>query len=83
MAAGRDLGEEVTSQAVGGASDGNFVAALGLPVVDGLGGIGAGPHARHEHITVSGLARQTALMAGLVEQLGQTHTASRHDYRNS
>lgn len=69
--AGRDMGVEVTTQAVGGASDGNFIAALGLPVIDGLGGIGAGPHARHEHITVSGLARQTALMAGLVEQLGR------------
>lgn len=67
--AARDLGEEITTQAVGGASDGNFIAALGLPVIDGLGGIGAGPHARHEHITVSGLPRQTALMAGLVEQL--------------
>lgn len=67
--AGQDLGEDVGTQSVGGASDGNFVAALGLPVLDGLGGIGAGPHARHEHITVSGLGRQTALMAGLVEQL--------------
>ncbi len=64
-----DLGETVGTQAVGGASDGNFVAALGLPVIDGLGGIGAGPHARHEHITVSGLPRQTALMAGIVELL--------------
>ncbi len=66
---GADLGETVATQAVGGASDGNFIAALGLPVVDGLGGIGGGPHARHEHITVSGLPRQTALMAGLVELL--------------
>ncbi|WP_374929543.1 M20 family metallopeptidase [Kytococcus sedentarius] len=69
VAAGQDMGVEVTTQAVGGASDGNFIAALGLPVIDGLGGVGAGPHARHEHITVSGLPRQTALMAGLVEQL--------------
>lgn len=67
--AGQDLGVEVGTRAVGGASDGNFVAALGLPVVDGLGGIGAGPHARHEHVLVSGIARQTALMAGIVEQL--------------
>jgi len=66
---GADLGETVETQAVGGASDGNFIAALGLPVVDGLGGIGAGPHARHEHILVSGLSRQTALMAGVVELL--------------
>lgn len=62
-----DLGVEIGAQPVGGASDGNFVADLGLPVIDGLGGIGAGPHARHEHVLASGLARQTALMAGIVE----------------
>ncbi|ANS78136.1 Carboxypeptidase G2 [Serinicoccus hydrothermalis] len=70
-AAGADLGVEVDDVAVGGASDGNFVAGLGLPVLDGLGGIGAGPHARHEHVLVSGIPRQTALLAGLVEQLGR------------
>lgn len=64
-----DLGDSIGDRPVGGASDGNFISALGLPVIDGLGGIGAGPHARHEHITVSGLPRQTALMAGLVERL--------------
>lgn len=68
---GRDLGHEVGHRPVGGASDANFVAGLGLPVIDGLGGIGAGPHARHEHILVSGLTRQTALMAGLVERAGR------------
>lgn len=66
---GEDLGMRVGEQPVGGASDGNFVAALGLPVLDGLGGIGAGPHARHEHVLVSGIPRQIALMAGIVEQL--------------
>ncbi|QFG68414.1 M20/M25/M40 family metallo-hydrolase [Ornithinimicrobium pratense] len=71
--AGRDLGEVVGTQAVGGASDGNYIAALGLPVIDGLGGIGDGPHARHEHIQVSGLPRQVALMAGLVELLADGH----------
>ncbi|MDO5629141.1 MAG: M20 family metallopeptidase [Mobilicoccus sp.] len=67
--AAEDLGDRITEVPVGGASDGNFISALGLPVIDGLGGIGAGPHARHEHITVSGLPRQTALMAALVEQM--------------
>lgn len=68
---GSELGQEISHRPVGGASDGNFIAALGLPVIDGLGGIGAGPHARHEHVLVSGFARQTALMAGLVELAGQ------------
>ncbi|GAB94186.1 glutamate carboxypeptidase [Kineosphaera limosa] len=71
--AAADLDETVDSRAVGGASDGNFVSALGLPVIDGIGGIGAGPHARHEHITVKGLSRQTALMAAVAEQLGAAH----------
>lgn len=68
-AIGNELGSTISTKPVGGASDGNFIAALGLPVIDGLGGIGAGPHARHEHITVSGLPRQTAVMAGLAAHL--------------
>lgn len=68
--AGADLGLEIGEQPVGGASDGNFISSLGLPVIDGLGGIGAGPHARHEHILVSGLARQTGVMAAVVAQAG-------------
>lgn len=66
---GAELGVELGHTPVGGASDANFIAALGLPVIDGLGGIGAGPHARHEHTTVSGLFRQTALMAGLIQRV--------------
>lgn len=50
----------------GGASDGNFVAALGIPVIDGLGCSGAGAHALHEHILVSTIAPRAALMYGLV-----------------
>lgn len=50
----------------GGASDGNFVAALGVPVLDGLGCNGAGAHALHEHILVSTIAPRAALMYGLV-----------------
>lgn len=65
-----ELGVAIGTVPVGGASDGNFVAALDLPVLDGLGGIGAGPHARHEHITASGLPRQTAVMAGLAVRAG-------------
>lgn len=72
-----DLGENIGAQAVGGASDGNFVAALGFGVLDGLGGIGAGPHARHEHITISGFFRQTALMAGIAERLGRSAAEQR------
>jgi glutamate carboxypeptidase len=60
-----DLGEA----SVGGASDGNFVGALGVPVLDGLGIEGDGAHAAHEHIVVDNIARQGALLAGLIASL--------------
>jgi len=50
----------------GGASDGNFTAALGIPTLDGLGAVGEGAHARHESVVVEHLALRTALLAGLL-----------------
>jgi len=55
--------------AVGGGSDGNFTAGLGIPTLDGLGGVGDGAHARHESILISELPRRTALLAGLIEAI--------------
>jgi glutamate carboxypeptidase len=52
---------------VGGGSDGNFTASLGIPTLDGLGGVGDGAHAPHEHILISELPRRAALLAGLIE----------------
>jgi glutamate carboxypeptidase len=60
-----DLGEA----SVGGASDGNFVGALGTPVLDGLGIEGDGAHASHEHIIVDNIALRGALLAGLIASL--------------
>jgi glutamate carboxypeptidase len=57
-----DLGEAQ----VGGASDGNFLAALGIPVLDGLGISGDGAHAVHEHIEADDIARRGALMGCLL-----------------
>ncbi|WP_250556749.1 M20 family metallopeptidase [Pseudonocardia lacus] len=68
--AGERLGVDVPEVAVGGASDGNFAAALGLPVLDGLGAVGAGAHARHEHVSVSGMVERAALVAGLIGAFG-------------
>ena len=62
---GFDLGE----LSVGGASDGNFAAALNVPVLDGLGVDGDGAHAAHEHILVSDIPQRGALLAGLVATL--------------
>ena len=57
-----DLGEAQ----VGGASDGNFLAAMGIPVLDGLGISGDGAHAVHEHIEADDVARRGALIGGLL-----------------
>jgi glutamate carboxypeptidase len=54
--------------AVGGGSDGNFTAGIGIATLDGLGGVGTGAHALHEHIVMSELPRRALLLAGLIEQ---------------
>ena len=51
---------------VGGASDGNFVAALGVPVIDGLGLAGAGAHMLTEHIMISDIADRATLLTHLI-----------------
>jgi glutamate carboxypeptidase len=63
----RDQGWRLTEAAVGGGSDGNFTAALGIPTLDGLGAVGDGAHAAHEHIVISELPRRAALIASLIE----------------
>jgi glutamate carboxypeptidase len=55
--------------AVGGASDGNFTAGVGTPTLDGLGAVGGGAHADHEHVRVDELPRRTALVRELVADL--------------
>lgn len=53
--------------AVGGGSDGNFTAGIGIPTLDGLGAVGEGAHAIHEYIVISELPRRALLLAGLIE----------------
>jgi glutamate carboxypeptidase len=60
------LGFELHETQVGGASDGNFIAALGVPVLDGLGIDGDGAHAAHEHIVIDDITRRGALLTGLL-----------------
>jgi glutamate carboxypeptidase len=66
----RDLaasfGYELEESQVGGGSDGNFVAALGVPVLDGLGIRGDGAHTLHEHILISDIAVRAALTVSLL-----------------
>jgi glutamate carboxypeptidase len=66
---GRELGLELVGISTGGGSDGNFTAALGTPTLDGLGGVGNGGHARHEHVIISELPRRAALLAALIATL--------------
>jgi glutamate carboxypeptidase len=61
-----DLGWKLEEASVGGGSDGNFTAALGIPTLDGLGAVGEGAHAEHESVVISELPRRAALLAGLI-----------------
>jgi len=63
------LGRELREGSAGGGSDGNFTAALGVPTLDGLGPIGDGAHAAHEHVDVASLPWRAALVAGLLCRL--------------
>lgn len=64
-----ELGFPLQEAAVGGGSDGNFTAALGIPTLDGLGAVGEGAHVPHESIIISELPKRAALLAGLIEQI--------------
>jgi glutamate carboxypeptidase len=61
-----ELGFTLDEASTGGASDGNFTSALGIPTLDGLGAVGEGAHARHESIVIEPLAPRTALLAALL-----------------
>lgn len=65
-----ELGLELGEASVGGGSDGNFCAAVNPSVIDGLGAVGDGAHALHEHLVVAEMPRRAALLARLLETLG-------------
>jgi glutamate carboxypeptidase len=62
-----EVGWKLEEAAVGGGSDGNFTAGMGIPTLDGLGGVGDGAHAMHEFVVISELPRRALLLAGLIE----------------
>lgn len=66
LAVAESLGRPLTHTSVGGASDANFVAGIGRPVVCGLGAEGSGAHARHEHVVTEAAAFRIALVAGVL-----------------
>ncbi|MFD8241943.1 2-dehydropantoate 2-reductase [Streptomyces albidoflavus] len=63
------LGLDLREAAVGGASDGNFVVAAGVPVLDGIGAVGSGAHARSENTSVNGMVERAALTATVLTAL--------------
>ncbi|MFC9221771.1 M20 family metallopeptidase [Streptomyces hygroscopicus] len=65
-AAAAELGADLAEVSVGGASDGNFAAATGVPVLDGIGAVGDGAHARHEHVSVAALTERSAIAAAVL-----------------
>lgn len=68
----RGLGFELGEASVGGASDANFVTPLGVAVIDGLGAVGDGAHATHEHVEIASLPIRASLIAGLIRELQST-----------
>jgi glutamate carboxypeptidase len=64
-----EAGMQIEESSTGGGSDGNFTAALGVPTLDGLGGVGEGAHAPNESILLDRVADRVALLAGLVATL--------------
>jgi len=65
--------------AVGGGSDGNFTAAIGVPTLDGLGAVGGGAHADHEHVLVDTLVPRAELLAALISLAVAAPRGSRTD----
>lgn len=64
----RELDWDLTEAATGGASDGNFTSALGVATLDGMGAVGSGAHATHEHIELDELPRRTTILAALIAE---------------
>jgi glutamate carboxypeptidase len=68
----KEIGIDLKEGSTGGASDGNFTSALGIPTLDGLGAIGDGAHAIDEWVDIESLPQRAALVAGLMEMALKT-----------
>jgi glutamate carboxypeptidase len=69
QALARQMGLELQEASTGGGSDGNFTAALGVPTLDGLGGVGSGAHTPNEYVRIRSLSERAALLAALLATL--------------
>ena len=68
---GAALGMDLAEGRTGGASDGNFTAAMGVPTLDGLGAVGDGAHALDEHVVLGEMPARAALLAGLIAEIAR------------
>ena len=66
---GREFGRELRETSAGGGSDGNFCAALGVPVLDGLGAVGDGAHSEQEVLDVNEMPVRAAILERLLEEI--------------
>lgn len=71
FALAQKIDPHITGQAVGGGSDGNFTAALGVPTLDGLGAVGGGAHADHEYLLVESMVERAQLVGDVARALAQ------------
>lgn len=69
FAIARKVDPTIEGFSVGGGSDGNFTAAIGVPTLDGLGAVGGGAHARSEHVIVDTIIPRVALLRGILERI--------------
>lgn len=65
----KNMGITLGEAFVGGGSDGNFTAALGIPTLDGLGAVGEAAHSPNENILIRALPERAALVAGLLSTI--------------
>jgi glutamate carboxypeptidase len=65
-----EMGFVLEEAATGGGSDGNFTAAIGVATLDGMGAVGQGAHAVHEHVVKAKLVERTAMLAGMIARAG-------------
>ena len=66
QALAKQMGLRLGECTVGGGSDGNLTAALGIPTLDGLGAVGDGAHSSHEHVLIKTMPERAALLAVLL-----------------
>jgi len=69
QALAHEMALELQEASTGGGSDGNFTAALGVPTLDGLGGVGSGAHTAKEYVQIPSLPERAALLAALLATL--------------